>query len=448
MCNRLAVGAATVFVATLALGAGPALWQMHAAIAQRDLAAYQQQRATAGNEFLSLLLEDVGAADKPRTLAGGLDRSTALLERQYDGNQRVYASMLYEASRLDASIGNTDRELLLDKVTATARRLGDADLLASSQCPAAWMLVDQDRAAATGRFAEATRALAGATRAAASAHFVCARAQARMREAAGDAPGAIATLRQALQPVPGAAPLPVSFELVAQVEAGGAALIGFAGHLATSLLRLGRYEEALRLAETDAARARQAGNHRMASIDDLVAARTLGKLRRFEEGRATLARAEAGQPTNAKAKQRLLQQLALTRADQLLLKGEHEAARRAVETVLQRLGYPEKRMAPGLGSALHAGVRVRLAQGADRWSADSLVIARRLTMDAARSADVGQAELKRALGLAQLGRANEATTHAALARTALHAGFGPRHPDTQEADRLLASLQAADPPRR
>jgi hypothetical protein len=233
--------------------------------------------------------------------------------------------------------------------------------------------------------------------------------------------------------------------LVSQVEAGGAPP-GFAGHYATSLMRLARYDDAIRLASADAARARAAGNARMAALSELIIARCLVKQRRFDEAEGALARAEAGLGVNAQANARLLNEVALTRADRELLAGEPAAARDRVNSVLARLGYPGRRDASGLGSALHVGARVLLAlnddAGAERYAADAHAIAVRTARDARSSADVGQAALNRATALARLGRRAEAVEQATLARTALVNGFGAEHPDTRAAEQLWTDLQS------
>ena len=516
--NRTAVVVGSGFVIALTVLTAFAVAQMFEARAERDVAERQRQRAIASNEFLHLLLEDAGAGEKPRTLTDVLDRSTALLEQQYAGNERAFAPMLYEASRRYATLGKVDRELqLLDRVQATARTTGDVDLLASAQCSAASALLDRDRFAAQARFDDASRVLTadGAKNSAAS--WICARAHAGLLEAQGDTRGAIALLRATIGSQEGRPPLPPSFEialqsdlghllhknddvagaaaavartielldqsgrgatmtkvvnlmnyasvlaragellaaaqdqeralaLVSRVEGSGAPPPGFAGHYATSLLRLARYDEAIRLASEDAVRARAAGNMRMAAFSELVVARSLVKQRRFDEAEKALSRAEAGFSVNSQANARMLNEVELTRADGELLAGATTTARDRVISVLTRLNYPERRDASGLGSALHVGARVLLAlndnAGAERYAADAHAIALRTARAAPRSADVGQAALNRATALARLGRRTEAVDQATMAHTALVNGFGAEHPDTRTVEQLLTDLQS------
>ena len=237
--------------------------------------------------------------------------------------------------------------------------------------------------------------------------------------------------------------------LAAQVEPGGEAPLGMAAHLATSQLRMANYTEAARLATDESRRARAAGNERMAAFADLLNARALGKLGRREESALALARAEASFRGNAKGNERMLNEVALTRADQLLRDGDPAAARLLVDQVLVKIGYPAKAAPPGLASALYTGVRVALAQGdaatAEKWAAAAEAYEEKLAIDWRKSANYGQAALNRALALAALGRNAEALRFTERAESALSAGFSPDHPDTVKARALREQLKTSSP---
>jgi serine/threonine-protein kinase len=515
--NRLAVGAAATVIAATAAGAAVAVWQMFEARSQRDVAVYQQQRANATNEFLSLLLEEVGSTDKPPTLAQLLDRSTQMLEAQYGVDERFAANMLFEASRRYATIGKSDRELeLLDRAIASARRLGDNDLLASAQCAAAMTLLRRDRAEATARLAEAQR-LGGDQRAAPPAvRANCLRARSLAEEADGRIDVAITTLEQALamfsaenvnspalrlsilhelghyyfkidrtdralalseealrlldQSGRGGSMAKVvglvnyaailnragevrsalgeqerAIALASRAEASGAPPVGFGLHIASSLLRLARSEEALEHAVADTARARSAGNNHYAALGDFLVARILVKLGRYAEAEARLAQAEQGFGVNSGGNQRMLNELTLTRCDMSLARGQPDAALEGLNQVLVRLGYPQRRDGAGLGSAQHMGARVHLARGdgaaAERAAAESETIAKRVARDPRKSADVGQAQYLRARALALKGESDAARKELPSAITALEYGFGAEHPETREARALLIQLE-------
>jgi tetratricopeptide (TPR) repeat protein len=219
---------------------------------------------------------------------------------------------------------------------------------------------------------------------------------------------------------------------------------GFAGHLGNSLLRLARYDEAMQVFAEGLEQARAAGNARFVASTELMLGRTLGKLKRFDEAEEHLARAEAGLNVNRGGNVRLLNELALTRADIHVEAGRPQEAARIVGAVLADLGYPPLSKAAGIGSALHVAARVALAnddaQMAERYATDSLEVVTALARDARRSADVGQARLLRAEARRRQGQAAAAREDATFAVAALEAGFGANHPETKRARALLAAL--------
>ena len=189
--NKLAVGSTSVVLLALIAGFGVATWQMLEARAQRDLAEKQRQRAVATNEYLDILLSDVGSGGKPLTLTESLDRSTTLMERQYEKNEPVFANMLYEAAMRYAAIGKVDRELaLLDRVSASASKLEDHDLYAAARCSSAYALVETDLAKAKAALAQSEQAPLR-PRLSADAGWICDRARVAVRVANGDPSGAI-----------------------------------------------------------------------------------------------------------------------------------------------------------------------------------------------------------------------------------------------------------------
>jgi serine/threonine protein kinase len=236
-----------------------------------------------------------------------------------------------------------------------------------------------------------------------------------------------------------------ALEMVSRYEAGGEPPLGFATHLANSYLRLTHFEDAARLAMREGERARAEGNQRLSNSSDLVAARALGKLGRFEESAQVLARAEKGFQVNAKANQRLLNEVALTRADQLLQRGDTAGARRIVDEIIGAMKYPEQKTAPGLASALFVGARVALAQGdgvaAEQWAADAIPFEEKTVRSTDRSGSWGQAVLNRAEALALLKRNAEALEQALKAEKSLTTGFSASHPDTVRARELIAKLK-------
>jgi tetratricopeptide (TPR) repeat protein len=238
-----------------------------------------------------------------------------------------------------------------------------------------------------------------------------------------------------------------AFAMVGRFEADGKPPLGFGGHLANSYIRLAKYEEALQLAALDSERARSTGNARVGATSDIIAARALGRLGRFEEATATLGRAEAALKVNEKANGRMLNEVTLTRAEHLLLRGDTARARGIVDEILQRMEYPQKKTAPGLASALYTGIRVLLAQGdaatAEPWTADALAFELKKVRKPEDSANYGQALLHRAEALGALGREAEALELAEAASVSLANGFAVDHPDTVRARGLAERLRKA-----
>jgi serine/threonine-protein kinase len=229
--------------------------------------------------------------------------------------------------------------------------------------------------------------------------------------------------------------------LMGRIHPSGRPPIGYGLHLAASLQRLGRHEEALALILADAERARAEGNLRFASSADLQAGRAFIKLGRHDEATERLASAEAGLRVNPQTNQRLLNELALSRADQMLARERPADAWTIASQVLASLGYPAKRDAPGIGSALHMAARVQLAlqdgPAAEAVARDGVAAVQRFALDPSRSADVGQARLQLARALALQGRWGEARQEAQRAAVALRHGFGEDHVETRQAESLL-----------
>jgi eukaryotic-like serine/threonine-protein kinase len=198
--NRLVVGAvAAVFIAIL-LGAGVAVVQMSEARHQRDAAIYQQQRAEASAEFMSLLLEEIGADGQPLSLTELLDRGTQMLDAQYGVDEALAARMLYEVSSRYETLGKTDQQMaLLERSMASARRLGDLDLQAAAQCAAVSGLLIPDARRARDFMREAEKALAQLVTVSVSTQVICYRARAQIARLAGDVATAILHLQNALK---------------------------------------------------------------------------------------------------------------------------------------------------------------------------------------------------------------------------------------------------------
>jgi serine/threonine-protein kinase len=198
--NSVAVAASAAVLVAIVGGSAVAVWQMIEAATQRDSALQSQQRAEAYSEFMKVLLRDSGAGGRPLTINELLDRGTQILERQHEMSDAVAAYMRYEISRNYLMFNDIERQVtLLQRSADSARRSGDANLLAAAECSIAWALTERDRAQAEARLAEGERALAAAGAIAAYSRADCRMARSRMLQMRGDMAGAIAAIEDGIR---------------------------------------------------------------------------------------------------------------------------------------------------------------------------------------------------------------------------------------------------------
>lgn len=130
------------FLAAIAFGAVMA-YQAHELAKQRDEARFQAQRAEASNEFMSLMLEEVGPGGRPLSPVELVDRGVELLELQYGGDQRFAARMLMQMSNRYMDLGRTEKAAeVLRRANAIARGLQDDELTAASECALVGVTLD------------------------------------------------------------------------------------------------------------------------------------------------------------------------------------------------------------------------------------------------------------------------------------------------------------------
>ncbi len=341
-----------------------ATWMSVEARRQRDAAVYQQQRVQATNEFLNLLMNEIGPGGKPRTMTELRDRGVEMLDRQYGANEEFLGRMYYEVASAYFSLGQSDRLAeLLSRAETQARQADDPDLLAATLCTAARAEMRAEPVRAAARVAEARQALARARVVSLDSRVSCDRAGAQLQELDGDRPAAIETLRGTLASLAAepaasvqhrlyvmnelsrlyfnerrlAETLALNEEILALMEQSGrggslgfvvnafygsmvlhtlgevrrawdvqlglkdriAALerdgssLGFSQYYATSLLRLGRCNEALPLVEEERTRQLAAGNVVAVAGQDLTLGRLAVCQERFAEAEAHLHDAEA-----------------------------------------------------------------------------------------------------------------------------------------------------------
>ncbi|HNR23485.1 MAG TPA: serine/threonine-protein kinase [Steroidobacteraceae bacterium] len=176
-----------------------ATWMGIEARRQRDVAIYQQQRVQATNEFLNLLMNEIGPGGKPLTMTELLERGVEMLDRQYGAGGEFLGRMYFELANAHFSLGDTARLAeLLGRAEEQARAQDDADLLAAVLCTAARARMRAEPEAAAARIAAARQALARADVVSVDSRVSCDRAEAQALELEGDRPAAIAELRATL----------------------------------------------------------------------------------------------------------------------------------------------------------------------------------------------------------------------------------------------------------
>ncbi|HLS81715.1 MAG TPA: serine/threonine-protein kinase, partial [Steroidobacter sp.] len=200
--HRGGVLATSLTMLALISAAAITTWQSIEARQQRDIAIFQQQRVQATNEFLQLLLSEIGPSGEPLTPPDLLDRGVRLLDTQFGAEERFVARTLYDVSIMYATLGSTDKQLgLLRKSAGLAERLDDQDLLGTVLCATARAEIMDDPGAATTNFERGRAVLERVRRPSVDAQQECYRAEAQLLEAAGDRDGAIVALQAALDAI-------------------------------------------------------------------------------------------------------------------------------------------------------------------------------------------------------------------------------------------------------
>ena len=151
--HRVSVAAGGVaLLATLATAA-IALFEAHAASAERDRAIAMSSRSEAVAEFLNVLITEAGSAEKPMTVSDMLQRSEALVNFQYRNNPEQRAAVL---DMLGVYYQNTGRgaargEQLLSEALLAVKSSPDGDLRRKLTCDHAMTLESRDMVSAATR---------------------------------------------------------------------------------------------------------------------------------------------------------------------------------------------------------------------------------------------------------------------------------------------------------
>ena len=123
--HRGAVAASVLTAVALLAATGLTTWQMLEARAQREEAHAQAARSAATQDFLTVMVTEIGADGAALTPRKMLDRGLNLLQNSQEVEPRFLVGQYRLLGTLYASVGQTDREReLLDKAESLARQAG------------------------------------------------------------------------------------------------------------------------------------------------------------------------------------------------------------------------------------------------------------------------------------------------------------------------------------
>jgi tetratricopeptide (TPR) repeat protein len=186
----------------------------------------------------------------------------------------VLAFLQYEISTHYLRFNQTDRELaLLTRSAESARLAGDLNLVAASECAAAFALGHRDPAAAAARLAAGEAAFAKLAAPAFETRTDCLRGRARVLEAEGRVPEAIAALEAGIAALPDPGPDAWTNRGVVRT------------HLTDLYRRVERFGDAMKLSEENLAEIRRHGQS--GTLNEFGALNNVaGNLARLGEARA------------------------------------------------------------------------------------------------------------------------------------------------------------------
>ena len=367
--HRLGVGAASATLLALIAGVIGTTWQAIEARRERDAAIFQAERALAKGNLVSLMLGALGDADRPLTQREILERSVALIEKQFMHDPRIAVDLLLPIAGQYLSLGDTAREYaVMQRAGVIATASGDPALIANVACNTVETELLRGRIdLAKAQLATGEQALAQVQQPAFGTTISCMQAEADLARSQGDFDRAIARTNEAIDRTERAArtrgnmyPKLMSFLAAVQVQRGDLS----------------------------------------ASYD------TQKKLQRLDE---SLGRADTVDYLNSRRNEAML----------LMAFGEYVDAHAIIESIVTRW--------PALSGDASVPVWISHARGVMMHRFGDLQAAER-ELAAAATRQRAQGGVERALGI-----------ELALARVLLDLGR------TDEAERLLASIEAAGP---
>ncbi len=198
--HRLGVGAASATLLALIAGVIGTTWQAIEARRERDAAIFQAERALAKGNLVNLMLGAIGDADRPLTQREILERSVALIEKQFMHDPRIAVDLLLPIAGQYLSLGDTAREYaVMQRAGVIATASGDPALIANVACNTVETELMRGRIdLAKAQLATGQTALAQLQQPAFGTTISCMQAEADLARSQGDLDRAIARMGDAI----------------------------------------------------------------------------------------------------------------------------------------------------------------------------------------------------------------------------------------------------------
>ena len=199
--HRLGVGAASATLLALIAGVIGTTWQAIEARRERDAALFQAERAFAKGNLVNLMLGAIGSADRPLTQREILERSVALIEKNFTGDPRIAVDLLLPIAGQYLTLGDTAREYaVMQRAGAIATASGDPALIADVACNTVETELVRNRVdLAQAQLTTGQRALAQIQRPDLGTALACVQAEADLARKQGDLDRAIARISEAIE---------------------------------------------------------------------------------------------------------------------------------------------------------------------------------------------------------------------------------------------------------
>jgi serine/threonine protein kinase len=199
--HRLGVGAASATLLALIAGVIGTTWQAIEARRERDAAIFQAERAFAKGNLVNLMLGAIGDADRPLTQREILERSVALIEKQFTRDPRIAVDLLLPIAGQYLTLGDTAREYaVMQRAGAIATASGDIALIADVACNTVETELMRDRIdLAQVQLTTGQQALVQMTRPDLGTTLACMQAEADLARKQGDLDRAIARISEAIE---------------------------------------------------------------------------------------------------------------------------------------------------------------------------------------------------------------------------------------------------------